>query len=242
MPLIFVHGLGCASSCDYPRVAADPALAGRRAILVDLVGSGFCEAPLAFDYSIAAQARTIVELVDRLGLAAVDLYGHSMGGAIAIDTAHRLGRRVRHLVVSEPNLDPGGGSFSRAIAETDEADWVRTGHSAQIAAARAGGNVVWAASLAASVPHAVHRAARSLVAGSTPSWRDLLHAIPADRTIAFGARSLPDVDAERLPARGIHVEIVAGAGHSMAWDNPGGLAEALARATARPVPDLPAQG
>ena len=28
-PLLFVHGLGCASSCDYPRVAADPALAAR---------------------------------------------------------------------------------------------------------------------------------------------------------------------------------------------------------------------
>src|SRR3981081_2398155 len=29
-PLIFIHGLGCASSCDYPRIASDPALLGRR--------------------------------------------------------------------------------------------------------------------------------------------------------------------------------------------------------------------
>ena len=26
-PLVFVHGFGCASSCDHPRIATDPALA-----------------------------------------------------------------------------------------------------------------------------------------------------------------------------------------------------------------------
>ncbi|HNX52076.1 MAG TPA: hypothetical protein PKL08_18045 [Thermoanaerobaculaceae bacterium] len=39
--ILFVHGLGCASSCDYPRIAADPALAGRRMLLVDLLDMRF---------------------------------------------------------------------------------------------------------------------------------------------------------------------------------------------------------
>ena len=37
-PLLFIHGLGCASSFDYPRIASDAALLGRRMLLVDLLG------------------------------------------------------------------------------------------------------------------------------------------------------------------------------------------------------------
>ena len=38
-PLVFIHGLGCASSSDYPSVVSDAMLTGRRSILVDLLGS-----------------------------------------------------------------------------------------------------------------------------------------------------------------------------------------------------------
>jgi pimeloyl-ACP methyl ester carboxylesterase len=48
-PLVFIHGLGCASSCDYPQVIADPALTGRRSILVDLLGSGYSTSPSVLD-------------------------------------------------------------------------------------------------------------------------------------------------------------------------------------------------
>lgn len=231
VPLIFLHGLGCASSCDYPMVATDPALRGRRAILLDLLGAGFSDGPLDFDYSVAAHARTVIELVDGLGADVVDLYGHSMGGAIAIETARGLGDRVRAVVVSEPNLDPGGGSFSRRIAEQPEEAYVRGGRTLLVEASRAAGNAVWAASLALSAPHAVHRAARSLVAGSSPSWREMLHGLAAATTVLFGEASLPDPDTDRLARRGIRVDVVPAAGHSMAWDNPSGLAAALRRAT-----------
>ncbi|MEA1103823.1 hypothetical protein U8M76_13580, partial [Klebsiella pneumoniae] len=33
LPVVFIHGLGCASSYDYPRIASDPALRERRKIL-----------------------------------------------------------------------------------------------------------------------------------------------------------------------------------------------------------------
>ncbi len=83
-PLVFVHGLGCASSCDYPAVAREPALASRRAILVDLLGSGFSDRPEDFEYTVAAHARVVVALLEALGVATCDLFGHSMGGAVAI--------------------------------------------------------------------------------------------------------------------------------------------------------------
>ena len=226
-PLLFVHGLGCASSCDYPRVAADPALAGRRRILVDLLGFGFSDRPEDFGYTVEDHAGTLGALIDRLGLSSVDLLGHSMGGAIAIVTATRDPKRVRRLVLSEPNLDAGGGDFSRPIAKQSESDYIARGHAAAVRTAVLAGQTIWSASLQLSSPLAVHRGAASLVRGGSPSWRGQLAALTIPRTVIFGAKSLPDPDTERLPQIGVTVRIVPDAGHSMAWENASGFAEAV---------------
>lgn len=229
-PLLFVHGLGCASSCDYPRVATEPALADRRRLLVDLLGSGFSDRPEAFGYTVEDHARTLAALVDGLGLAPVDLYGHSMGGAVAITLAALRPARVGRIVLCEPNLVPGGGFFSSPIAAQDEAVYARVGHALTVAAAREAGNVVWAGSLATTSPRAVHRGATSLVRGSSPTWLAQLAALALPRTGIYGARSLPDADAQRLESIGVPLLVVPEAGHSVAWENPSGLARAIAAA------------
>lgn len=226
-PLVFLHGLGCASSCDYPSVARHPALARRRAILIDLLGAGFSDRPEAFSYSIADHAEIVASLIVSLELVDCDLYGHSMGGSVAIEVATRC-ERVGRLVVSEPNLDAGGGAFSRGIAASAEVTYVREGHAHDVASALAAGNSIWAGSMAVSSPLAVHRSATALVAGGAPSWRDQLVRWPGPRTVIFGAHSLPDADHAALPGLGISVAVVADAGHSMAWENPSGLAQAIA--------------
>lgn len=231
-PLVFLHGLGCASSCDYPAVARDPALAGRRAILVDLLGAGFSDKPRAFSYTIEGHAEVVAQVIESLGVPACDLYGHSMGGSVAIVVAARC-RQVASLVASEPNLDAGGGTFSRAIAAQAEDEYVRSGHASHIAAAMAEGNAIWAGSMEVSSPLAVHRAAAALVRGGAPSWRDQLRSLSVPRTLVFGERSLPDADHATLPALGISVAVVPRAGHSMAWENPSGLASAIAAALER---------
>jgi pimeloyl-ACP methyl ester carboxylesterase len=229
-PLVFIHGLGCASSCDYPPVARDAALASRRTVLVDLLGSGFSDKPDAFAYSISAHARVLVALIDALGVETCDLYGHSMGGAVALVAATMLPTRVEHLVLSEPNLDPGGGVFSRSIADQAESRYSACGHAETICEAANSGNHTWAGSMSVTAPLAAHRAAVSLVQGASPSWRQQLLTLVANRTVLFGARSLPDPDAESLPLSGVRVAIVLDAGHSMAWENPSGLARAIADA------------
>lgn len=227
-PLIVIHGLGCASSCDYPAVAADPALRGRKMLLVDLLGSGFSDRPLDFGYRVADHAGCVVALIEQLGLPTVDLFGHSMGGAIAIEAAARLQNRLRRLVVSEPNLVPGGGVFSRRLAAVPKAAYVTTGHRAVIQASRAEGDGIWAASMAVSAPHAVQRGATSLVTGSDPSWRSLLLRLEVPRSMIIGEQSLPYPDAEGLPEAGVAIRVVSSAGHSMAIENPSGLARAIA--------------
>ncbi|MCJ9428163.1 alpha/beta fold hydrolase [Kordiimonas marina] len=227
IPLIFFHGLGCASSCDYPAVAADERLRGRRILLVDFLGSGFSDRPESFAYTVDAQADLMAVFIRHLGVEKIDLFGHSMGGTIAIETAYRLGAIVDHLMLGEPNLEGGGGTFSRQVAGMAEADYVAHGHDNLVQAAAADGNDIWARSMAVSAPYAVHRGAASLVAGSDPLWRDRLFGLTSRRTMIFGERSLPDPDMQRMKDAGVGVQVVADAGHSMAWENPAGLAAAI---------------
>ena len=44
----------------------------------------------------------------------------------------------------------------------------------------------------------------------------------------FGEKSLPNDDYHVLQQNGIRIETVQNAGHSMAWENPQGLADAIA--------------
>ena len=227
-PLLFIHGLGCAASCDFPQVAAHASLAGRRRILPDLPGAGFSDSPESFGYGTTDHADAMIALINSLNLESLDLYGHSMGGAIAIEVADRLAPRIRHLVLSEPNLDSGGGAFSRAVAAIGEADYLASGHHSIIREAQTSGAGIWAASMRNSAAYAVHRAARSLVDGVKPSWRERLVQLRMPRSVIFGEHSLPDPDLDLLKAQGIQTLVLAGVGHSMIWEDPAGLATLIA--------------
>lgn len=227
---MFVHGLGCASTVDYPAVVASPPLAGRHAVLLDLLGHGHSDRPDDALYTIAAHARVVVEVVAALGAPEVALFGHSMGGAVAIEAAAQLGSKVLGLVLSEPNLEPGGGLYSRAIAAIPEPRYVALGHAHLAHQARLGGNTGWADTLRLASARAVHHSALSLIAGSSPSWFAQLQALPQPRTVLFGETSLPDADHQRLPAAGVRVDVVPRAGHAMAYEAPEALAACVARA------------
>lgn len=231
IPLLMIHGLGCASSFEYPHVAAAPALRGRHLILLDLLGFGFSDRPEDFGYGVQDHALQIYQFVEEQGLRRIDIYGHSMGGSIAIEAADLLGDKINHLIVSEANLDSGGGTFSRAIAALHESDYVNGGHLTTFNDAREAGNEEWAATMRASSALAVYRGARSLVEGSSPDWRFRFLRHPSQKTFIFGEHSLPSSDAELLSSQGIRVLIVPGAGHSMGLENPHGLATAIAEAS-----------
>lgn len=224
-PIVFIHGLGCASSWEYPRIVADPAFGGRRAILIDLPGYGYSERPESWDYRTSSQARVVVELLEAIGLTRFDLYGHSMGGSIAIEVASLLPSRVQTLAVSEPNFHAGGGMFSREIVRQSEAEYVEGGYPKMLQEEQS----PWAASLQSSAPWAVWRGAKSLVEGIEPSWMSLFLALRCNKTLIFGELSLPDADVDAVRDVGIPVHIVPEAGHSMSWENPAALAGILAR-------------
>ena len=226
-PIVFVHGLGCAGSFDYPQVASQSELCDNRRILVDLIGSGFSDKPDSFGYSVSNHAEYLADFISYLNLEEFILFGHSLGGAIALDLANRCTDRLQRIILSESNLDSGGGFTSRSIATYKEEDFLRHGFQDIIDDNRNTGNALWAASFSVCSPLAMHRISKSAVEGETPSWREILYALKCPRTFVFGENSLPDPDVEALKNHGVHIEVVKKAGHSMAWENPQGLAAAI---------------
>ncbi|UTM59103.1 alpha/beta hydrolase [Photobacterium sp. CCB-ST2H9] len=224
IPIIFIHGLGCASSFDYPQVVSMGSLVNHRRILVDLVGSGYSDKPEWFDYTIANHAKYLEELLSYLSLDNIVIFGHSMGGAVSIALAERVKDKVKAIILSEANLDAGGGFFSKQIASYSESDFIKFGYAKTLRESVVSGNTEWAAGLSNSSPIAIHRNAVSLIKGQTPSWRQIYYSLDTVKTYIYGSESLPDPDYDELARHKINVAVVANAGHSMAWENPEGLA------------------
>ena len=97
-PVVLVHGLGGRSE-DWAKLAPPIAKAGFRVYLPDLPGYGQSEWPSNFSYSIADEARVVVDFCDVLGLKQFDLGGWSMGGWIVQLIAARNSDRVNRLML-----------------------------------------------------------------------------------------------------------------------------------------------
>ena len=101
-PVVCLHGLGGTKISFLPTVAA---LAGRfRIIAVDLPGFGDSDKPLGAPYDAPYFARSVVALLDALGLERVHLVGNSMGGRVALEVGLRHPERVRRMVLLSSSL------------------------------------------------------------------------------------------------------------------------------------------
>jgi pimeloyl-ACP methyl ester carboxylesterase len=105
-PLVLLHG--GLFNIDLQFGAVLPGLAaGRQVVAVDFQGHGRTndiDRPLATEFL----AQDVLGLLDHLGLAEVDLFGFSVGGAVALRLAVEHPQRVRRLVVSSITFHPDG--------------------------------------------------------------------------------------------------------------------------------------
>jgi pimeloyl-ACP methyl ester carboxylesterase len=218
--IVFIHGMGSASSADFPAIVRDSRLAGYRALLIDLIGFGFSDRSGEFSYTLEAHAGTVANILDHLALTKCHVVGHSLGGSIAIVLAAARPDLVGHLIVAEPNFEPEDATLSGEIAGQPEEEYVNTGHAALIERA-----TKWAAddpdianypnTLRMSDPRALHRSASNLAAASLTST-------------FFGELTLPHRHEVLLNGRGVPVEIIPNVGHAMMDAIPEGVAYALA--------------
>lgn len=112
-PVLLVHGFGVPGGAEWRRLA--PLLAADRpVIIVDLLGFGHSErvsAPVPA-LSHRGQAALLVDLLDTLGVTAVDVIGASYGGGVAAQMALDAPDRVDRIVFVDGQVyDLGGGFF-----------------------------------------------------------------------------------------------------------------------------------
>ena len=95
--LVLVHGLASDSGTWDPAISA-LAERGLRVIAPDLLGHGRSDKP-AYGYSLDGFARSLVELLDEIGVPRATFVGHSLGGAAAMHVAYNYPSHLERLVL-----------------------------------------------------------------------------------------------------------------------------------------------
>jgi pimeloyl-ACP methyl ester carboxylesterase len=100
-PLVLIHGFA-SSTYEFRKII--PLLARQhRVIALDLNGFGYTERPATREsYTPLGQADLVMRTLDTLGIHSCDLVGHSFGGTIALQIAHRHPERVGKIVLISP--------------------------------------------------------------------------------------------------------------------------------------------
>ncbi|MFI5607472.1 alpha/beta fold hydrolase [Amycolatopsis sp. NPDC051903] len=114
-PIVLIHGWGATARCwdtTAPALRAN----GNEVVLLDLRACGRSDNDFA-DVSISALGSDVVKLVEHLGLREPVVNGWSLGGAVAVDAAAKLGANCSGVVST-------GGATPRY---TSTSDWPHGG-------------------------------------------------------------------------------------------------------------------
>ncbi|MEV7979055.1 alpha/beta fold hydrolase [Streptomyces sp. NPDC086519] len=94
--LVLIHGIGD-SSATWAKLIPDLART-HTVIAPDLLGHGESDKPRA-DYSVAAYANGVRDLLTALGIESATLVGHSLGGGVAMQFAYQFPERTERLIL-----------------------------------------------------------------------------------------------------------------------------------------------
>jgi len=242
-PLLWLHGWQCTSSGELLEAAVQPALAGRRCVLVDFLGHGYSDRPEKFGYTLQDHADTIVTVIDALALPECGIVGHSMGGTVAVLVASARADVVSLLVLAEGGPDPADPAPDAPghLANPSEADYLATGYPQLLAGLAEKGLADPAGISAAHVgitrvvdPRAIYREASSMDSTDGRALAAVLVGLAMPRWYLRGELSEPEPEYERfLGESGIGLRIVPATGHAMGLQNPTGLAATVADVVAQ---------
>ncbi|MDR5756847.1 alpha/beta hydrolase [Caballeronia sp. LZ035] len=226
-PLLFIHGLGCASSSDYSPVVASKSYSRQRSLLMDLMGSGFSDKPHAGKYSSVAQVASLSKFIGAQAFSSVDLFGHSAGAFIALKLAQDLPKRRGMLILCEPGINEYGVSMLSEITAMSEDEFVEQGFAAFLAELKVQGtNDAWLGPFSVASSHAIYQWATSALDDNASDWIGDLARLDGEKGVILSASATSE-DIGKFEQAGCVVQCVPDTAHMIAYDNPEGLAEAI---------------
>jgi len=193
-PVVLLHGLLGSHHSWAPLVSV--LSAEHRVVAIDLIGHGGSAKPRG-DYSLGAQAATLRDLLDHLGLDRVTLVGHSLGGGIALQFAYLFPDRMQRLVlVSSGGLGRQLTPLLRA-ATLPGAEWVLP-----LLASRRTLDPV--ETIGRGLGHVLDRVGVRAGADLTEAWRGFTSLGDPDNRRAFlaSSRAVIDPGGQTVTARG----------------------------------------
>lgn len=230
-PLVYLHGLGCASSSDYPQVVASSGYCRRRTWLVDLPGAGFSDKPEGAIYDSWSQADTLCNWLTSTCTHRFSLFGHSAGAFIAMNLVTAMPGRVANLILCQPGLSDYGVGLLKTITAMSEGEFIQTGFQQLLTQLReAGDNDDWLGPFQVCSAQAIYQwASSALVDNDHGNWVHSLKKLPLQKKSVILSDRSPSEEIRQFRLAGCRVELVSHSGHRMAYDNPEGLAKAIAR-------------
>lgn len=230
VPVVLVHGMAGDATFWHDAIAA---LAGRHRLIVpELRGHGRSAPARDGDYSIEANARDLLAVLEQLALPRYLLVGHSFGASIVIEMAARAPERVAGLV----SVD-GAGDFSHVPAD------VLTGFMAGLESDESYAATVEGAidiALAGARPDTERRIRAAILAAPWPLVRSVYRALLAYRPTGSLDRYLGPTLLVTAPANAASFALhalrplvprhsVTGVSHWLMMDDPAGFAGVLDR-------------
>lgn len=106
--VVLIHGFG-GSTYSWLRTLPALGAAGYFAAALDLKGFGLSDKSFDADYSHAAQAAFVAQVLDALGVKRATLVGHSLGGSVALHFAQAYPERVNALVLVSAAVSGAAG-------------------------------------------------------------------------------------------------------------------------------------
>jgi pimeloyl-ACP methyl ester carboxylesterase len=231
--LLFIHGWTCRRDYWQPQLAFFEER--HKVAAPDLPGHGNSKAGDRQCWSVTTFGQDIEAAAKALAAERLILIGHSMGGAVALEAARRLGEMVAAVVLVDTFVIDYGGLAAetiQAIAAPFEADFT----SAMAA-------LVEQTSTAATPAILKERLVREMSAAdpawALPVWRDLLAWDPTPAfkelrvpILAVNGALIPD-SARKRCAPFVRETVIPGAGHFLQMEDPAGFNQVLAGVLAR---------
>lgn len=218
-PLIMLHGLGDSAITTFkPRLSQSP-LTDTPVLFIDLPGFGESRYTPDHAATIARYASDVAGVLTMLNIEHASVFGHSMGGNIAIQLAHDYPHLVDRLIVAEALLEAGQSVLAAGIIRFSEEAFVNRRYPTLVRATSLQahrGDVAAAAFLPPlhmADPVAMYRAAASLLADGAATTATILVNLPIPRTFLLGETTISVTSV--LESAQIRVSRIPGAGHNM---------------------------